>query len=1806
MEIKVLLKKCSDLGIQLWIEDGRVKFSAPLGVMTGEMKSELKENKEKIFDYLSKTESNHVKHNETGRYEKFELTKIQASYELGKTGVYEYGGTGCQIYVELRFKEIELSKFQMAWEKVIKRHDMLRAIILPSGYQRVLERVEIPKIPQIFTRNNKEYEEQILKIRNLYSQKMYTSDNWPLYDLCITTYDTENIIHFSMDMLIGDSVSVRIILKELLYFYSGEDNKLDQLEITYKDILEYRQNTLFLPKQLEKNQRDKKFWMERIDTLPEPPDLSNNKNILDAKFEHKVAILGKDTYSSLLSAAAKKNVTISLLLFAAYSEVIGRWSRNKEYCMNITTMNRPNIHPQIYNIVGDFTDVIIMDVRETDGNSFEKRILTLQERLWTLMEHNSFSGVDVIRELRNKNRNSVIVPYIFTSTIGIDNIGTECIDIAYRESRTPQVFIDCQVGCRDGELEICWDIRKSIFNGNTAQELFEAFVNLVCEMAENEDIYHEEFPVKLSHSSKVIRDRVNSTLKKYEPEFLYDGFIKQVLEEPEKIALVDQNGKYTYKQMYEMACGAADNLYEHGFKTGDKVAVIAEKSVFQISAVLGILIAGGIYVPIDLNQPDNRIFEILMNVGAQIAFATDKLSKKISQIGISTITSIKKVDKQPQFLEVQPSEPAYIIFTSGSTGIPKGVVISHRSAMNTIRDVNQRFQIDSSDTVLGVANLAFDLSVFDIFGTFAAGGILVLPDEHKIDNAEYLANLVADNQITVWNSTPAQMEILLAASKAIKKSGNMMLKRIFLSGDWINPKLSEEIMDVYPNAQVYSLGGATEASIWSIFHKIIKEDTKGKSIPYGCPLSNQRFYILDKKMQDSPDWVIGNLYIAGDGLALEYYGDKETTDKKFIYDERLGERLYYTGDIGRYREDGTIEFWGREDTQVKIRGHRIELGEIESAMISCDKVSQAVAVVTDRNDKEKKIYGFVVPEKRKLEDYSLIGERLKQYLTPIADEITKDIDGKTFIEYMGYASKLALSEIILFFQSKGIFTVINKKHELKDILYKIEARPEYHKLVKRWLNELVREKYVYNLGESSEYYVKEIIDASTVEKLRDKIRELNEDEFKNQISLEYFENSSNNIQELLNGTTKPQEILFPQASTNTAFKVYHDNIFSTCMNKLAVKAVLKAVDIIEKENSEHPIKILEIGAGTGGTSNDILPYLNDKNVEYHFTDVSNFFLNKAREKYGKFPWIKYHIFDINQDYQKQGIEESSYDVILCANVLHVAINGDDAFATLKAISNSKGFLVIVDAIKELNSLLTSMGFLYRVDATDERREKEEIFFELEHWYKNFNNSGAEILYKYPSEDHFLACSYQRIFVGRFNSEMEVISNSDIMKYLKIKLPDYMIPVKNIILDHLPTTNNGKVDRKKLSDLIKAEKNYSIQLKGEETKNGLERQIESIWMSVLGIENRIGRDASFFEIGGDSLLLAQVIGKIKEEIDCAKDIQWDELMRIMLKNNTISLLCKALQGEKIDDNIGKLLREFSEGDKNEILVLFSDGTGTLSIYTPLIKTLKKNSYKKQIVGFNCGYHKEYLSIQREHLIKEIGKQCGQYLLSMNKRNYTLLGHCFGGALALEAARYLKNQGVNAKLILIDSKHRKQQIDNELILEDGFARILGADNKSTGYDMDDQEMVKNIIDDYQIEHNKFIGEEEFAKEIQKRTGSNSYVKLLEKTQEERINRIFESVSKNSDNHFLYEYIQFMSIYQVYKKSMESFIAYNPEPFDGDAIAFNCLEKNDFITAIPGQVSYIVDTAVKGKKEVHIIRGSHIGCMKEENIADIVNIL
>ncbi|OQW90774.1 MAG: hypothetical protein BWK78_06215 [Thiotrichaceae bacterium IS1] len=715
--------------------------------------------------------------------------------------------------------------------------------------------------------------------------------------------------------------------------------------------------------------------------MPPAPELPLEPNpVQDHPFKRFQSTLDSELWSRLTTQASQLGITTTALLLTAFAEILTRWSKRPQFTINLTLFNRLPLAEQVSQIVGDFTTLTMLAVDNSKlTETLANRAKRIQQQLWQDLDHRYFSGVQVLRELakRRGGIGQTLMPVVFTSGLGVLEKGGSWLGhTVYGLSQTPQVWLDSQVEERESRLWLIWDVKETLFPAALIDAMFESYVTLLKQLAVAENWWQATTLDLLPSAQSEQRLRVNNTQAPIAEDLLHTLFIKQALATPDQVAVLAPGRTLTYDELYQAARQVGQWLHLHGAKPNTLVAVVMIKGWEQVVAVLGVLMAGAAYLPIDPELPTERQHYLLKQGEVTLALTQSHLDSQLvwpEQIkrlpvdtvdsGLAVLRGLPVLNSPLDFITTDliqsPANLAYVIYTSGSTGLPKGVMIDHRGAVNTILEINRRFQVTATDRVLALSTLNFDLSVYDIFGLLAVGGAIVIPSPSGRRDPSHWAELMVKHGVTLWDTVPALMHLLVEYQN--HRGLNAPLRLVMMSGDWIPLDLPDRIRLLWPDIQLFSLGGATEASIWSIYYPIAQVEPTWSSIPYGQPLTNQTFQVLNERYEPCPVWVPGQLYIGGIGLALGYWRDEAKTQESFITHPHTGERLYQTGDLGRYWPDGNIEFLGREDFQVKIRGHRIELGEIEAQLLKHSQIKEVVVSAVGESRYDQQLVAYIVP-----------------------------------------------------------------------------------------------------------------------------------------------------------------------------------------------------------------------------------------------------------------------------------------------------------------------------------------------------------------------------------------------------------------------------------------------------------------------------------------------------------------------------------------------------------------------------------------------------------------------------------------------------------------------------------------------------------------------------------------------------------------------------------------------------------------------------------------------------------------------------
>lgn len=886
----------------------------------------------------------------------FPLTPLQQAYVLGR--MQEGDQVSTHVYLEYDVTHLDLYRLEHAWQRLVDRHDMLRLQILDHELQRTTPPGPHQPWRRHDWRAHPNPEQELQALRAAMSHEVLPLKG-PFHHVCLSLGpDERSRLHLSLDLLATDAASLMIVMREWRQCYEQPQAPLPDLRITFRShVLQQQANP--------DSRRDasRVWWAARLPTIPGAPQLP----LIDAghvpsppRFKRHQHRIEPDAWQGLRQLAARWQVTPAMLLLQSFAECLGHWSPEPRFSISLTLFNRPTWHPQVADLVGDFTDVLLQSFDLTAPGDLAHRTLSTQSHFLTALAHRHFSGLEVQRAHRQLHGQGPLP----LSAIVFTCLLQECEDAAWLGrplqtiSQTPQVWLDHQIHERQGYLELSWDVRENAFPPDMVADMFRCYTTFLialatCDEAMGRQLYMASPPGRAHHPQG---DRITSDCA------LHAGFLNQCAQSPDALAIIDSQSSHSYLEAEQQSRAIAQCLLAHGAEANDIVAIMLPKGASQVLAALGVSRSGAAYLPIDPAWPAQRITHLLHKAGAKFVLtdsghrATDAWPKACLLINLNTDLPRPAVSTLPA---IRPGQLAYVIYTSGSTGEPKGVAIAHDAVRNTIDTIHDLHPLHQGDRVLALSSLCFDLSVWDIFGTLAAGASIVIPEKHMLRDPAALNRFCHTHAVSVWNSVPALMQIQLDHAESLPCGLPPSLRWVMLSGDYIPLSLPDRIRHQRPDCLIWSLGGATEAAIWSIYYQIEAVSPAWRSIPYGRALAGQQVCVLDHQGSERPVGVAGEIHIGGKGLATGYWQDEVRTQASFITHPRTLQRYYRTGDWGRYMPDGNIEFLGRMDNQVKVAGHRIELGEIEHALNSHHLVRHAAAVVT-HDDGQTRLLAFVV------------------------------------------------------------------------------------------------------------------------------------------------------------------------------------------------------------------------------------------------------------------------------------------------------------------------------------------------------------------------------------------------------------------------------------------------------------------------------------------------------------------------------------------------------------------------------------------------------------------------------------------------------------------------------------------------------------------------------------------------------------------------------------------------------------------------------------------------------------------------------
>ncbi len=962
----------------------------------------------------------------------YQLSSMQQGM-LFNSLVTQNSGVDIEQIICLVNEKIDVLVFQQAWQRVVERHAVLRTSFdwesEREPMQCVHQQVTIPLEQQDWCSLSDQ--EQSTKLQAyLQSDRLCDFDlnvaplmRLALFQLQESVYQFVWTFHHAL----LDGRSFCIIIKEVFTFYDafyqGKNLQLPQPR-PYQDYITWLQQQDW--------SKSESFWRDLLKGFSAPtPLLVDSNPSEESGYGEQEIRLSLKTTAMLQSLAQQHQITLNTLVQGVWGLLLSRYSGESDVVFGATRACRHSSVAGAESMVGLLINTLPVRVNV----SGEKPLLTWLQELrsqWVVLrdyEHTPLTHVQRWSDVPGGTPlfDSILIFENYDLNLALRSQGDRWQNLEVQLAEQTN-FPLTLLGYAESELLLKLKYDRQKFSDRKIGRMLGHLQTLLSSIANNPWQSLGELPLLTTDEKHQMLQEWNHTQADFSAQLcIHQLFEAQVEQTPDAVAVVCGEEQLTYRELNFRANQLAHHLKQLGVKPGVLVGVYLERSLEMIPAVIGILKAGGAYVPLEPSFPKARIQLLLSSLQINCLVTQTCLLPSIHELELIALQHLICLDQSENpkkdffphsllptpyslsqeiwnrdYLDSLPTENlpiaasandiAYVVFTSGSTGTPKGVVVRHQPVINLIEWVNKTFKVNAADRVLFITSLCFDLSVYDIFGLLAAGGSIRVVPSDTVRDPEALLQILCHEPITFWDSAPPALQQLANFFPMVQANNcHTQLRLVFMSGDWIPVTLPDLLKATFPGVEVISLGGATEATVWSNYYPIGKVEPHWKSIPYGKPIQNAQYYILDPYLNPCPIGVSGELHIGGECLASGYLNQPELTAHKFIpncFSANPAARLYKTGDLARYLSDGNIEFLGRIDHQVKIRGFRIELGEIESVLAQHDAVQETFVIAREDEPGNKRLVAYVVvngesaPTINELRRF--LQEKLPEYMIPSA------------------------------------------------------------------------------------------------------------------------------------------------------------------------------------------------------------------------------------------------------------------------------------------------------------------------------------------------------------------------------------------------------------------------------------------------------------------------------------------------------------------------------------------------------------------------------------------------------------------------------------------------------------------------------------------------------------------------------------------------------------------------------------------------------------------------------------------------------
>lgn len=907
--------------------------------------------------------------------------------------------------------KLDRDAFRRAFTGLMNRHAVLRTTFkVVDGVPMQRVNLQLP-LPLEEIESTSWSEETLQSNLEEYAFRSFNLENEPAFRVVLFNRSAEETVALlAVHHIITDFWSMTLLASELMMLYATEKNGLDSalshLNHSYIDFAYWRNETLGGAE----GERHWEYWREQLSgelpILNLPADRPR-KPIQIYRGETQHLHINAELTQRLKELASANGATLYMTLLASFQTLLHRYSGQTDILVGSAMAGRT--HPDLAGIMGYFVNPVAMRADFSNDPNFIIFLEQIRKKVLDALDHQEFPPALLADRLHALHRDASRPPLFETTFIyekahvenvrdlnslalGIPGARIQFDDLILESMsllRQPSQFDLTLMMAETGDsLSAAFIYNPDLFDASTITRFAEHFQNLLDGISASPDLPLSKIPL-LSTSERILFEQLNNTLTDYPRDLCLHQLIEEQVEKtPDAIAIVFHDQQWTYRELNNRANAIADVLRKHKVKPETIVGLCMNRSPQMLAALLGIHKAGGAYVPLDPTFPHERLAFMLADSAAPVLITQTSLATLFPEYE-GEVVLLDKVDlsKTKKFRKQNKHTSdnlAYILYTSGSTGKPKGVMIPHRALVNFLMSMQKEPGLTTEDTLLAVTTLSFDIAGLELYLPLVTGAKVVIADKETSSDPNLLMQEMERCNTTVMQATPATWRMLIEAGWKGKKN-----LKILCGGEALPNDLADQLLE--RGNELWNLYGPTETTIWSTVYQVkTSQQNIVGGISIGKPISNTQIYILDTNLKPVPIGVIGDLYIGGDGLSRGYLNRAELTAEKFIsHPNDSSSVIYKTGDLARYLSNGNIEFLGRSDQQVKVRGYRIETGEIEVALAEHPSVRQAVVVARKNNESDANLVAYVVPtESQKEADVNQLREflrtKLPEYMIPSA------------------------------------------------------------------------------------------------------------------------------------------------------------------------------------------------------------------------------------------------------------------------------------------------------------------------------------------------------------------------------------------------------------------------------------------------------------------------------------------------------------------------------------------------------------------------------------------------------------------------------------------------------------------------------------------------------------------------------------------------------------------------------------------------------------------------------------------------------